>query len=99
MKAERADFMPKVNLLEPEGVRSQAHNEQITHVFLTAGFCFKIEPGSFHFYKAPGDRAVPFVLFDVSDDEENGPMSGHRMEMWPASVAGWAYIPSAEESK
>lgn len=87
MKAETSDVGPRFNLLQSEGVRGQAHTKEITQVLLTDGAWYAIEPGSFHFYRTGGDKAVPFVQFDLMPNA-----SGQlRVEVFPATVAGWAY--------
>ena len=93
MKVESTDQNPKFNLMQPDGVRSQAHNQEITHVLLTDERWYKILPGSFKFYKTaqnPQNPGVPFVQFDtVLPENEAGGV--FRVEVFPATVAGIGY--------
>ena|ERR1700751_4974550 len=89
MKAETSNDGPKFNLLQGDGVRPQAHSDVITQILLTDGQWYSIVPGSFKFYRTSGDHAVPFVQFDLNAQNEQGEMV--RIEVFPATVAGWAY--------
>jgi hypothetical protein len=90
MKVETSDDGPKFNLLKEDGVRSQAHNQDITQVLLSDGQWYAIEPGSFKFYKTGGPQQVPFVQFDMRSATTN---DGERLriEVFPATVHGIAY--------
>lgn len=97
MKAEFTEENPKFNLLQPDGIRSQAHSEVISNVLLTDGKWYLIELGSFKFYKTAGDKAVPFVQFKVihsgfAPGEGASPAAGKVVEVFPASVVGVAYL-------
>jgi hypothetical protein len=89
MKAEFTDKDPKYNLLNPDGIRSQAHSEDITQVLLSDGNWYAVAPGSFKFYKTAGDKAVPFVQFDTLGTDQGGNVL--RIEVFPASVQGIGY--------
>ena len=99
MKAESTDETPAFNIMKHDGIRSQAHNKVISRVLLTDGKWYDIIPGSFKFYKTSPDKAVPFVQFDYERENQSAFMKGGslppvptRVEVFPASVAGWAYV-------
>lgn len=93
MKIEESKNGPRLNLLKPDGVRDQAHAEEVSHVLLSDTGWVKIIPGSFHFYKTAGDKPVPFVQFDIIGDPVTGNGGGwkHRIEVFPTAIAGLAY--------
>lgn len=92
MKIETSESGPKLNLLNPDGVRSQAHADDVTRVLLDGEGWVAIVPGSFHFYKTAGDKPVPFVQFDVPCDPVGGlSMKAYRVEVFPTAIAGLAY--------
>lgn len=98
MKAESTEEVPAFNIMKHDGIRPQAHNKVISRVLLTDGKWYAIVPGSFKFYKTSPDKAVPFVQFDYERKDDSVFMSGGslppvltRVEVFPASVAGWAY--------
>lgn len=96
MKAEFTNKDPKFNLMNPDGIRSQVHSESVSDVLLTDGQWYRIEPGSFKFYKTSGDRAVPFIQFKVppfngATTHDKTLVAGKTIEVFPASVVGIAY--------
>lgn len=93
MKIEESENGPKLNLLQPDGVRSQANASDVNCVLLDTHGWVRIIPGSFHFYKTAGDKPVPFVQFDViGDPSSSGPAQGkYRVEVFPTAIAGLAY--------
>lgn len=101
MKVENTEKNPKFNLLSPDGTRAQVHSETISDVLLNDGHWYEIVPGSFKFYRtkppAAGAPAVPFVQFDVALTEHYHPVGGKRVEVFPASVAGLAYVPQEDD--
>jgi hypothetical protein len=98
MKAETSASNPKFNLLQGDGDRPEVEVQEITQVLLNDGAWYSIEPGSFHFYQAPADSSgkrtgVPFVQFDLKEVAvaADGSQTALRVEVFPATVAGWAY--------
>lgn len=91
MKIETSESGPKLNLLNPDGVRSQAHADDVTRVLLDGEGWVAIVPGSFHFYKTAGDKPVPFVQFDVLYDPAGTEKMYYRVEVFPTAIAGLAY--------
>ena len=99
MKAESTEEVPAFNIMKHDGIRSQAHNKTISRVLLTDGKWYDIIPGSFKFYKTSPDKAVPFVQFDYEREIDNrGTFILTRVEVFPASVAGWAYAVEDENA-
>lgn len=101
MKIEESAKGPKLNLLEPDGVRSQAHADDVTSVLLERGWV-SIVPGSFHFYRTAGPKPVPFVQFDVVGDPalvDGLDDQPYRIEVFPTAIAGLAYpVPAEDDS-
>lgn len=94
MKIETSESGPKLNLLQPDGVRNQASADDVTHVLLDGLGWRRIIPRSFHFYKTAGDKPVPFVQFDVVADPSSGGVdtdTHYRVEVFPTAIAGLAY--------
>ena len=100
MKAEFTNKDPKFNLMQPDGIRSQVHSESVSDVLLTDGQWYRIEPGSFKFYKTSGDRSVPFIQFKVlpfnGNPNDKGAVAGKTIEVFPASVVGISYRESGD---
>lgn len=99
MKLEDNEKGPRLNLAEPEGVRSQGNAEDVEWVLTDAGN-FRCAPHSFHYYftkSKDGSRGVPFIQFDIADSEPGGlpnPMAGKRIEIVNiASIVGIVYKP------
>lgn len=92
MKAEKSSHPPKFNLTKIDGQVPQRDADVISKVYLTSGATFDIVPGSFHFYTTPGDRPVPFIQFESKIWNENSELCSHIVEVFPASVAGIAYL-------
>lgn len=94
MKAENTNDAPEFNMLKPDGVKPQVHSERITHVLLNDGNWYEITRGSFHLYqsaaKAPGFG--PYVTFQTTfqSSPHNAPEL-KTIEVFPASVVGWAF--------
>ena len=91
MKIETSKNGPKLNLLQPDGIRNQTDSRDVTHVLLDGIGWVRIEPGSFHFYKTAGDKPVPFIQFDVLATGDLP--AGWRVEVFPTAIAGLAYSP------
>lgn len=92
MNIEISESGPKLNLLEPDGVRNQASAAEVEAVLLDGEGWTPIVPGSFHFYKTAGDKPVPFVQFDVIGNPSSGsPHGKYRIEVFPTAIAGLAY--------
>lgn len=94
MNIEISESGPKLNLLNPDGVRNQQAGENVTHVLLDSIGWKRIVTGSFHFYKTAGDKPVPFVQFDIVNDPATGgvdPHNHYRIEVFPTAIAGLAY--------
>lgn len=89
MKAEKSETNPKFDLMNPDGVRPQVNSQVITQVLLNDGSWYGVVPGSFKFYKT--SDSVPFVQFDTASDGVDGVTRSLRIEVFPATVAGWAY--------
>ena len=98
MKVETTSKTPKFNLMQPDGIRSQADVEDIAFVLLNDGKWYKIIQGSFKFYRteqSTKNPGVPFVQFDTTlEINESGGVV--RMEVFPATVAGIAYSKPSE---
>ena len=111
MKTEHTETPPRFNLMKPDGVRSQGHARDVTHVMLNNGHTYPIQPGSFKFYRVNSNTGVPYVTFIVSQNygefgsyDEDGrtardPLAGQQIEVFPASITGIAYDAKVEESE
>lgn len=98
MNIETSESGPKLNLLKPDGVRSQTGSADVTSVLLDGEGWLSIVPGSFHFYKTAGDKPVPFVQFDVTGSPSStADFRKHRIEVFPTAIAGLAYPISENE--
>lgn len=99
MKAENTDVPPKFNLLAPEGVKPQAHAEQIKAVLLNDGNWYPIVPGSFKLYQSMSKAPAfgPYATFQLPmnpsehPNAQSDPLAGLTVEVFPATVAGWAF--------
>lgn len=80
-------------------ISGQAKAEQLSHVLLNDGHWYEVKPGTFHLYKTYKNEVdktkegIPFVRF--SGRLIGLPVSGIQpfmvIEVFPATVAGWAY--------
>lgn len=93
MKIEVSENGPKLNLLNPDGVRNQTHAANVTGVLLADSGWTPIVAGSFHFYKTAGDKPVPFVQFDVLGNPTGcgSDFDKFRVEVFPTAIAGLSY--------
>lgn len=113
MKADRTTKQPAFNLLKNDGQAPQADNQVITKVFMNNGTEFDVVPGSFKFYITAGDRPQPFVQFQTwlshtisvessNNDKDlmvrNVNWKLHTVEVFPASVAGVAFLTAEEDT-
>jgi hypothetical protein len=89
MKVEDSAQEPKLNLLQPEGQRSQGHAENVSDVLVNDLGWMPVIEGTFHYYVSQGKGGkpgVPFIQFEIADDGAN-----KVVELFPTSVAGIAY--------
>lgn len=96
MKAESTDKAPKLNLLKPDGIRSQGHAEDVIAVALNNGETYPIVPGSFKFYTINSNKGVPYVTFKIDPSYVIEELAGLRMEIFPASMTGFFYKDAAD---
>lgn len=103
MKSEHTEVPPRFNLLKPDGIRSQGHAKDVTHIMLNNGQTYPIMAGTFKFYKVNSNTGVPYVTFvvDPSPQDDWGPtvwaLRGKRFEVFPASITGIVYDNSPSE--
>lgn len=95
MKSEESDQAPAIDFTQFKNIRGQVNSKEIKMVLLNDGNWYWVKPGSFHLFKT--QDSVPFVQFD--GDKMGTPQdSAVRIEVFPATVAGWAYdIPEDEK--
>lgn len=95
MKADESVTGPALNLLEVEGVQEQSGNV-ITQILLNDNNWYQVEEGSFHIFRSTNnDKAMPYVQFDTPTVDG---IEGIRIQVFPATVAGWAFpVPKTNE--